>query len=474
MRILACSALAPVFVLALGAACPAQEAAQPAPPTAKVVSQVRIVRLSQTEGVVQLDRGTDQKYEPAFLNLPIVAGERLRTMDGLAEVEFEDNSSLRLAPNTEVEFPVLGREASGATATGVTLLRGSLYLSLVNAKGADNFTLSVGNRTITLAPSTHLRIDVAPPTAKLDVWNGSATVTDASGTMVVAKKKAVSFDLASSTPPVLAKSEAAQFDKWDKQEVEYHKARATAAAFASSPYQYGLTDLGYYGSFANFGGGCGSMWRPYFASASWEPYGSGVWSWYPGVGYSWVSPYPWGWTPFHSGSWQYCSGAGWGWQPGGSWNGLQNQPGLALHPGTRFHGPLAPHEPLPGQPTLVGVNVKAIPVSRVDTGSGFVFRTDSAGMGVPRGVFGNLGKVSQGVAAHGFVNKGVSDSQAQRGFLAISRPAGVTVPAAAAGHGSYSGSTSAGMSGVSHASGSLGSAGGGRAGGSSGSSGGHH
>ena len=66
------------------------------------------------------------------------------------------------------------------------------------------------------------------------------------------------------------------------------------------------------------------MWRPYFASAAWDPYSNGVWAWYQGAGYSWVSPYPWGWTPYHFGSWSYCSGAGWGWQPGGSWNGLNN------------------------------------------------------------------------------------------------------------------------------------------------------
>ena len=58
------------------------------------------------------------------------------------------------------------------------------------------------------------------------------------------------------------------------------------------------------------------MWRPYFASAAWSPYDNGMWAYYPSVGYSWVSPYPWGWMPFHSGNWVNCGGAGWGWQPG--------------------------------------------------------------------------------------------------------------------------------------------------------------
>ena len=120
------------------------------------------------------------------------------------------------------------------------------------------------------------------------------------------------------------------FDAWDKNAAEYHAQTAGSGTLSSSPYAYGLNDMGYYGSFMD-AGGCGSMWRPYFASAAWDPYSNGVWAWYQGAGYSWVSPYPWGWTPYHYGSWSYCPGAGWGWRPGGSWNGLNNS--TAFGPG---------------------------------------------------------------------------------------------------------------------------------------------
>jgi len=56
--------------------------------------------------------------------MPIVEKIRLRTDDGVAEVEFEDNSTLRLAPDSEVEFQQLERLATGATASSVHLLRG--------------------------------------------------------------------------------------------------------------------------------------------------------------------------------------------------------------------------------------------------------------------------------------------------------------------------------------------------------------
>src|ERR1700756_3987041 len=68
-------------------------------------SQARIVRLSDVQGSVQIDKNTGLGFEHAFVNLPLVQGAQLRTgANGRAEIEFEDGSSMRLAPNTAVEF----------------------------------------------------------------------------------------------------------------------------------------------------------------------------------------------------------------------------------------------------------------------------------------------------------------------------------------------------------------------------------
>ena len=94
------------------------------------VSKVRIVRLSQVRGTVEIDRSNLRGFEPAIANLPIIERNQLQTGVGIAEVEFEDNSSLRLAPNSLVEFPKLERDASGATVSSVHLIKGSAYISL--------------------------------------------------------------------------------------------------------------------------------------------------------------------------------------------------------------------------------------------------------------------------------------------------------------------------------------------------------
>ena len=77
-------------------------------------SQVRIVRLSDVQGSVQIDKNTGLGFENAFLNLPITQGTQLRTREnGRAEIEFEDGSTLRLTPKTTVEFGTLGLTDGG-------------------------------------------------------------------------------------------------------------------------------------------------------------------------------------------------------------------------------------------------------------------------------------------------------------------------------------------------------------------------
>ena len=378
--------------LLLAAMLPAQTHDAAAP--SNEVSKVRIVRLSEVKGEVQMDRDTGRGFERATANLPIVEKSRLQTGTGVAEVEFEDNSTLRLAPDSLVEFTQLERLQTGTTASSVHLVKGMAYVSLVKTKG-NEFNLLFGQQKLQLPPSSHIRLQVDGAEAKLAVLDGTVRIDGASGPMDVARKKTVSFNLADQAQPTVAKDFApVPFDSWDQNAAGYHARTSAFSSSSSSPYVYGLSDMGYYGSFMN-AGGCGSMWRPYFASAAWDPYSNGAWAWYQGAGYSWVSPYPWGWTPYHYGNWSFCPGTGWGWQPGGTWNGLNNVMAAASTGGSG-HVPLRPvGPPRTGEPTLTVVNQKPLVHSEVSSADSFVFRRDSAGMGIPRDGMGKLDKLSQ-------------------------------------------------------------------------------
>ncbi len=462
---------------------------------------VRIVRLSQVKGEVKLDRGTGHGLEPAFTNLPIARGQRLQTKLGVAEVEFEDNSSVRLTPDTVVEFPTLSRSATGATTSGVTLLHGMMFASLANSKNND-FSVTLGKATIRMTPGSHIRLETGLPAAgtapanaaRLTVLAGSVQVENPSGTVTVDKKKSLAFDATGGTPPVLAKAgDPTAYDDWDKTAADYHK-NVSLAAFGGgggSGYAYGVNDLSYYGSFVDLPG-CGSMWRPYFASAAFDPFANGTWAWYPGAGYSWVSPYPWGWTPFHSGTWSMCGGGAggagmWGWQPGGQWQGLANG---GVYPTQNQIHPKPPAPPTVGRPTYQVVNVKPLSVSTVTSAGKFEFRNDSAGLGVPRDGFGRLNKIAADVQQHGIVSRpaasmaisAASPTRSTGAPAAMNRSAAGTALVApvsahgtssAAGNGlsrSASAGSSAGLSGGAPSSMSSGSMGGGRTSGGGGGS----
>src|SRR5690348_2315716 len=77
-------------------------------------SYARIVRLSEVDGSVQIDRNTGKGIENAIPNMPVTQGVRLESGDnGRAEVEFENGSVLRLADNTSVEFTQLSLASNG-------------------------------------------------------------------------------------------------------------------------------------------------------------------------------------------------------------------------------------------------------------------------------------------------------------------------------------------------------------------------
>ncbi len=403
-------------------------------------SQARIVRLSDVQGSVQIDKNTGMGFESAFLNLPITQGAQVRTHDrGRAEIEFEDGSSLRLTPNTTVEFSTLGLSDSGQRISVVNLIEGMAY---VNWLGKDQMTLNFSREKISLDHAAHFRVDTSTEVASLAVFKGDVDVEGPGGKVAVAKKKTVTFDAADKST-VANNIEEAPLDSWDKEASAYHDQYAKNN---SSPYGYGVSDLNYYGSYSNVAG-YGMMWQPYFTGVGWNPFMDGAWSWYPGFGYMFASAYPWGWMPYRYGSWMMVPGMGWMWQPGG-WNSWVTVPRYAGTLPVNFHPLVAPTT---GTVKTVAVgkggSVSAMPPSRVLLSAG------SAGMGIPRGSLDNLNHLNHQVAKSGFVEV---RSAPQFSTSSPSSPAGFggpqhgtmsspsAPPSASMGHSTSSGHSSPG------------------------------
>ena len=169
-----------------------------------------MVRLSEVQGDVKIDRNLGQGYEKAFLNLPITQGVKLQTKtDGRAEVEFEDGSTLRITPDTVIEFPQLSLRDSGAKVSTVHLQEGTAYINFAGAKN-DEFTLTFAHEKVALTHSAHVRIEMADVTATVAVFAGDVQVEGDSGSVDISKNHTAEFDLTDDDRSTVAKDLAAR------------------------------------------------------------------------------------------------------------------------------------------------------------------------------------------------------------------------------------------------------------------------
>jgi hypothetical protein len=354
-------------------------------------SQARIVRLSDVQGGVQIDKNTGLGFENAFLNLPITQGTELRTREnGRAEIEFEDGSTLRLTPNSTVEFSTLGLSDAGKRISSVNLVAGRAYVNWLGKSG-DEFTLNFSQEKVALGPAAHFRAVTSSSLVEVASFKNDLEVAGPSGAVKVEKKEMVAFDADGDQPRIAKNFQEDSYDEWDRQSISYHDEYAKNNA---TSYGYGSSDLNYYGSYSNFPG-YGMLWQPYFTGVGWNPFMDGAWSWYPGMGYMWASAYPWGWMPYYYGNWVYAPGFGWGWQPGGlgTWHG-------GLHYLGTVAGLRVPVEPK-GIVTAVAVG-RGGAVTTNALATDFVVNRGSAGLGIARGSVSNLHHLNTQVEKTGF------------------------------------------------------------------------
>lgn len=304
-------------------------------------SHARIVRLSSVEGQVQVDRATGQGLERAIMNTPVVEGTRIVTgKDGLAEVEFENQSALRITEDSEVKFSQLLMNDAGIKTNRMTVEKGIVYLDTAS-KGVDSYLVTIGDQSILVGRDSLVRLTANPGQIQVAVFKGEAQLQGATTPVTtVHKRETLTADLKSSTQPTVAKGvEEVRFDAWNKERQDYSKTYAENTGYGGPNRAYGMQDLNYYGDFF-YTNGYGYVWQPFgFANSmvGWDPYSNGAWQFSPGIGYSFTSAYPWGWLPYHYGSWAFINGAGWAWVPGrytGQWisNGYQNVPRVTKAP----------------------------------------------------------------------------------------------------------------------------------------------
>jgi len=323
-------------------------------------SQVRIVRLSYVDGDVEIDRAAGEGFERAVTNMPVVEGARVQTSEnGRTEVEFEDGSTVRLAPETIVSFEKLALRDDGGKRTVIAIEQGLAYFDL-KRDDEDEVLVAFGGREFEVTKSSDFRVKVTDNRAELAVMKGTLELESATGRVRVKKNETIALDVANSANyDIDAGIPNEAYDDWNEERDQYASAHAATTRYSDSPYSYGWNDLNSYGVWI-YDARWGHVWRPYDVAFDWDPFYAGHWVYYPRGGYVWVSPYQWGWLPYRYGRWCYISGYGWAWQPG-RWRNWHSVPviygsprGYARPriPVVKMRNPTIPVNVHPGTPVI--------------------------------------------------------------------------------------------------------------------------
>lgn len=367
--------LAALFALVLEVAALAQDTLPPPPPadataplsqnSATGQNNVRAVRISDVAGQVQVWQNGQLAFQQAEPNMPAVEGMRFVTgEDGRLEIEFEDGSVARLAPNSSFRLTQLHRDSAGNTITRIDALTGLSYYELNGHDG--QLAVGLNQESATPDGAAIFRVDLDNDPNELSVMQGEVHVGDGDGVSVdVHPDQTFQTDPNQAGEFTVANSITANsWDQWnsDRDEAlsQMDSSQTTARASTSNPDDSSWNDLDYYGSWYNVPG-YGDVWSPNGVSADWDPFGEGYWGYYPAFGYTWISSYPWGWWPYHCGAWDYLDNWGWVWAPGGcgwGWDGGYGAgygigwfpyPLIWHHP-PAYRPPMRPGRPAPGKP----------------------------------------------------------------------------------------------------------------------------
>jgi Family of unknown function (DUF6600)/FecR protein len=296
--------------------CPRVAIAQEAPPQD---AQLQITPqqydtpayVSVVDGSATLER--DGRIESAPLNMPLLSGDRLRTVDGRLEVRFADGGRLHVDSRTTLD--VLSDEL-------VRLVDGRIRISMQRAQQVSyRVDSAAGSARITQPGEYRVALIKTEKETQLElaVVRGAGEIfTDQGSTPVRSGERAyASAGLMPSYAYTYNSANGDEFDRWSEMQ------RGTVYAASSQSSQYLPQDMSSYAStFDQYGDWqyqptYGHVWYPRVASG-WRPYYYGRWATYPTYGQTWIPGDAFGYPTHHYGRWGFSANA-WFWIPSPYW-----------------------------------------------------------------------------------------------------------------------------------------------------------
>ena len=255
----------------------AQAASQPATPAAPGAvadtQNVRVVRLSDVEGTVQIVRNNQTEFSHAVMNMPLAEGTQIQTgPDGRAEIEFEDGSVTRITPNSSLTLAKLSTSSTGSLETTLEQPSGLVYYEL-RSDPRSTFTVSFGDSKITPVENSTFRVNLGSSPAELAVIDGSvqASGSNSETATAVPQGKTIEFRPSGSAPYTIADGIVPNgFDEWnDQRDQEAAKEAANQTPARTQQGGGSMLEGGWgmgWGGLDSYGGwypmpGYGMMWH---------------------------------------------------------------------------------------------------------------------------------------------------------------------------------------------------------------------
>jgi hypothetical protein len=251
--------------------------------------------------------------QPAEFNVPLLAGDRIRTERGRVEVLFADGSVLDIDEGTDAEL---------LSESLLRLNTGTIRLQLTRSNVPVDYRVDSGGASVWIQAAGDYRIASRGPGAdvRLMVRRGLAELASPFGrSLVQAGMAATTTDR--TTPSFPYAVNTSTFDPFDR----WVEARATERL--GNPYavaaSYLPEEIGYYGGTLSRYGvweshpSHGYVWYPRVV-ADWRPYYDGHWSFVGSFGWFWIGATNWSWPTHHYGRWGTHYGR-WYWVPDRRW-----------------------------------------------------------------------------------------------------------------------------------------------------------
>ena len=282
-------------------------------PVALLAAPVRVARVGELDGQVEVQLHSFDAWRPAAANLPLVERAWVRSGPGArVEMELDEGSALRLTGDAICEFSDYTRLSTGQRVTLLSLDHGVAYFT-GEPDRRDSFILAVPGAQATVRGGTRVRLEANESASQIAVIEGRVRFSSPAAELDVNEGQTARIENGS-RPRFVLRREVAPFDsdRWSEQR---DQALAISASAAHVPdLFFGLVDLDANGTWMQTDE-LGAVWKPK-VNSNWTPYRDGHWIWYDELGYTWVANELWGWLPFHYGRWMHTNNMGWVWLPG--------------------------------------------------------------------------------------------------------------------------------------------------------------